>query len=328
MPLFPIALVWSRPDRADLALKLLTALEPKRKALRVKTIECLLRPRGAAVLLELDLPRYPKDELAPLRKQIQAAAGAVLEPFLLPEAERPAAVAALRDGESRPCDDFKQAVQALRDHFRALKSGKPAAARAPEPEPAAPAAAAPAVDAPVPPPAPAAPLVAAAPVAPAVAAAAAAPPPSPAAPAAALAEAQAEAKPGISERRFVRHDVILGVEFKTDDDFTKEYALNISKGGIFLTSSQSPPVNSFATLAIQLRDGTVANTRARVVHVREVPGGFGIGLDYQCEKDPKFWRALECYLATREKATPAQPAPAPSPRPEAGASPKSSAAAR
>jgi hypothetical protein len=261
MPLFPVALVWSQLERADAALQLLTAMEARRKAMRIEGIECLLRPNGAVVFLRLDLPRYPKDELEPLRRQIQEAGGAFLEPVLLPEAEWGAAVAALLEGESRLCVDFKQAVLVLREHFGSLRSrARPAA-------PPAPVAAPPALST--------------------------------------ATFASPAHRQGLEDRRFKRHNVILAVEVKTDGAFTREFALNISKGGIYLTSSQSPQTNTFATLSIRLPDGTVANTRARVVHVREVPGGFGIGLDYQCEMDPQFRQALDRYLATRETESPA-----------------------
>jgi hypothetical protein len=248
MSVFPIALVWSRPEKADVAVKLLLALEPVRTRLHLVGIECLLRPHGATICLQVELPRYPKEELEPLRAQVKQAGGTMLEPLLLPEGEQAAAIAALRsEGECRPCPDFSGAAQVLKSHLASIRAAPVRRPKAPEPAPA-----------------------------------------------------EQPRPPGVEGRRFPRHDVILGVEFKTEEDFTREYALNISKGGVFLTSSQSPPVNSFASLSIQLPDGTTATTRARVVHVREAPGGFGIGLDFQCEKDPTFWRALESYLASRE----------------------------
>src|SRR5262245_9597824 len=101
-------------------------------------------------------------------------------------------------------------------------------------------------------------------------------------------------------RQAPRYHVNLDVEFRTAAEFSREYALNISKGGIFIKTKQRPPDNSEVTLKLRLPNGQVIETSARVVHVVDNPLSGGVGLAFTRD-DPVFNRSLESYLATLQK---------------------------
>ncbi len=94
--------------------------------------------------------------------------------------------------------------------------------------------------------------------------------------------------------------MILAVEFATDEQLTKEFALNVSKGGVFVFSTQEPVLNSTVHLAIALPDGQTLRTRARAVRVDEAEGGFAVGLDFEAEASADFKQKLAEYLDTRK----------------------------
>src|SRR5262244_2243624 len=98
-------------------------------------------------------------------------------------------------------------------------------------------------------------------------------------------------------RQEPRYQVNLEVEFRSAVEFSREYALNISKGGIFIKTKQRAPLNSEVTLKLRLPSGQVIETSARVVHVVENPLSGGIGLAFTRD-DPVFKQSLESYLAT------------------------------
>jgi uncharacterized protein (TIGR02266 family) len=101
-------------------------------------------------------------------------------------------------------------------------------------------------------------------------------------------------------RQAPRFNVNLDVEFKTEFDFTREHASNISKGGVFVRTTQRPALNSELGLRIKLPNGQVIQTSARVVHVVDHPQHGGVGLAFSRE-DPLFSGALDRYLAEIQK---------------------------
>lgn len=102
--------------------------------------------------------------------------------------------------------------------------------------------------------------------------------------------------PGPQARPARRYDVLLAVEFKTEADFIREYAANISKGGLFIPTPLRPPVNSQAHLTIGLPNGASLGTIVRVVQLLEHPARGGVGVAFL--GDASLRAALEEYLAT------------------------------
>jgi len=106
--------------------------------------------------------------------------------------------------------------------------------------------------------------------------------------------------PDIQDRKAPRFSCELGVEFKTAEEFVKEYATNISKGGLFVRTKARPLLNSEAMLSLQLPDGQKLQTLARVVHVLDHAEHGGVGLAFPPGNTP-LGAALEKYLATLGK---------------------------
>lgn len=117
-----------------------------------------------------------------------------------------------------------------------------------------------------------------------------------------VAEARGAAAPqpearGPHSRSARRHEVLLAVEFKTQADFVREHATNISKGGLFVSTAQRPALNSEAHLTIHLPNGQSLRTIVRVVHLLDQPGHGGIGVAFRPD-DAAFQMSLRAYLAT------------------------------
>jgi uncharacterized protein (TIGR02266 family) len=101
-------------------------------------------------------------------------------------------------------------------------------------------------------------------------------------------------------RQSPRFNVNLQVDFENASDFAREHASNISKGGLFVRTSQRPALNSELGLRIKLPNGQVLQTSARVVHVVDHPQHGGVGLAFSRE-DPLFMETLDRYLAEVQK---------------------------
>src|SRR5262249_51176648 len=100
-------------------------------------------------------------------------------------------------------------------------------------------------------------------------------------------------------RQGPRFNVNLQVEFATEDDFVREHATTISKGGLFLRTSQRPSLNSELKLRLKLPNGELIETMARVVYVRDQPDQ-GVGLAF-CREDSAFREAMNRYLAVLQR---------------------------
>ena len=101
-------------------------------------------------------------------------------------------------------------------------------------------------------------------------------------------------------RQAPRFNVNLQVEFDNEADFAREHTINISKGGVFVRTTQRPALNSELGLRIKLPNGQVIQTPARVVHVVDHPQNGGVGLAFSRE-DQAFASALDQYLAEIHK---------------------------
>jgi uncharacterized protein (TIGR02266 family) len=104
----------------------------------------------------------------------------------------------------------------------------------------------------------------------------------------------------LPDRRAPRFDVNLEVEFKTDADFVREHASVISKGGLFVQTTQRPKINSELGLRIKLPTGQVLETSARVVHVLADGKAPGLGLAFTGD-NRLFTEALDKYLTDLQR---------------------------
>lgn len=108
------------------------------------------------------------------------------------------------------------------------------------------------------------------------------------------------AQPSSSVRQGPRFNVNLQVEFATEDDFVREHATTISKGGLFVRTPQRPSLNSELKLRLKLPSGELIETFARVVYLLDRPDQGGVGLAFSRE-DSAFRTAINQYLAQLER---------------------------
>jgi len=113
------------------------------------------------------------------------------------------------------------------------------------------------------------------------------------------AEAARSSLPTFGRRQGPRFNVNLQVEFATEDDFVREHATTISKGGLFVRTTQRPSLNSELKLRLKLPNGQLIETMARVVYVRDQPDQ-GVGLAF-CREDSAFRIAMNQYLALLQR---------------------------
>jgi uncharacterized protein (TIGR02266 family) len=105
------------------------------------------------------------------------------------------------------------------------------------------------------------------------------------------------APPGSPQRRGRRFAVKLELEFRTELDFVREHALNISNGGLFVRTAHRPPPDSVVTVDVKLPNGERLQGDAVVVHVVDDPYTGGVGLAFLSD-DTTFSRTLDDYLAS------------------------------
>lgn len=114
-----------------------------------------------------------------------------------------------------------------------------------------------------------------------------------------LEEAPPPAPAEVSEgqRRGRRFAVKLELEFRTELEFVREHALNISNGGLFVRTAHRPLPDSVVTVDVKLPNGERLQGDALVVHVIDDPYAGGVGLAFLTE-DPSFVETLDRYLAS------------------------------
>ncbi len=103
-------------------------------------------------------------------------------------------------------------------------------------------------------------------------------------------------RPSQRPRQAPRFSCNLEVEFQTNNGLVREHAMDISKGGIFVRTSQRPELYSELGLKIWLPNGLLLQTTARVSHHLEQPAPGGVGLTFR-RGDPVFTRLLERYFS-------------------------------
>jgi uncharacterized protein (TIGR02266 family) len=223
-----------------------------------------LREGEANLELKLEVAGYPRQAVEQLAQGVTRSGGRFVELWRLPKAERDAFRTTSFSGTTRTAQDYAEAARLLQQHLAELPAA--AAPAAPQPRPA-----------PAPEEAPPA-------------------PPSTEAP-----EAPEDAAPAATEpsgkRRAQRFAVKLEMEFRTELDFVREHALNISNGGLFVRTAHRPPIDSVVTVDVRLPNGERLQGDAVVVHVVDDPYAGGVGLAFLTE-DPTFSETLDRYLAS------------------------------
>ncbi len=106
-----------------------------------------------------------------------------------------------------------------------------------------------------------------------------------------------------SKRRAQRFAVRLEMEFRTELDFVREHATNISNGGLFVRTAHRPPIDSVVTVSLKLPNGEQLQGEALVVHTVDDPYTGGVGLAFLNE-DSTFEETLDRYLASLVPPTP------------------------
>lgn len=267
-------------DRVAAWVEGLGALLPTAQSLQLVVA---LRAEDASVELKVEAPGYPRSAVDRLAEEVKRSGGTFVELWRLPKAERDAFRAStLTGGTAYRGEERAAAALALRQHLDML-SAKGTHPASPPQSP---------LDAPVPPAArtgggtgqggeePVRPPA----------------PPSPAA----LAEPPGRvplSPPDGPQRRGRRFAVKLELEFRTELDFVREHALNISNGGLFIRTAHRPPPDSVVTVDVKLPNGERLQGDAVVVHVLDDPYTGGVGLAFLSD-DPTFAQTLDGYLAS------------------------------
>lgn len=312
-PKFEVAFIWEPGASLDGVSKFLDDVAdsfPPGKA----TIGVAIRGQQVAIGLGVDFSLYSRSLMAELEEKSNRSGLRFIELMRIAAEQRQAfREQFLRPEEGEPIDvpTLRVAARTIREKVGGSAPGpaasppvapRPPAASPPNPPPARPPAASP--------PSAARPPAASPPTAarPPAASPPSRRPPEPARPPPVLNPAAATAKPAAApapaaaagtaaDRRQTRYDVMLGVEFKTEADFVKEHATNISKGGLFIRSKERPKLDTLARISLHLPNGQRLDTVARVVHVLDHPEWGGIGLQFQ-KGDAAFEAALSTYLQT------------------------------
>ena len=70
----------------------------------------------------------------------------------------------------------------------------------------------------------------------------------------------------IDRRATPRYAARFAVRFGTVDEFRREYATNISAGGLFIRTENAPELNAVVTVSLELPGGSPVEGKALVVH--------------------------------------------------------------
>ncbi|KFA89737.1 TIGR02266 family protein [Archangium violaceum] len=288
MPVFGLAALWNGSSRAERVRELVEGLGALLPSPKPPGIVVALREAEATLELKLEVPSYPRTALEELTQQVQQSGGTLVELWRLPKASRDAfRKDSLTGPDTHQLEDFEAAAIVLHGHLQQL------AVREPVPE--------------GPPPGPASVPIdffaqgnkAAAPPAPAEAPKAATPEVA-AEPAPAQETAQESSRAYETfdtQRQGRRFAVKLEMVFRTELEFVREHATNISNGGLFVRTAHRPPVDSVVTVQVKLPNGERLQGDALVVHVVDDPYKGGVGLAF-LNDDPTFAETLDHYLAS------------------------------
>jgi uncharacterized protein (TIGR02266 family) len=299
----------------------LSALLPSAQSLQLVVA---LRAEEAGVELKVEAPGYPRAAVERLAEEVKRSGGTFVELWRLPKAERDGFRAAtFGGGTPYRGDERAAAARALHQHLSTLSlsstrpsgpPGHPMETSAPggapaREEPRVATALRPDEPSAFTPPAPAPASEASAtsegssaagssePAEPPGAGVLEAPTPPPAPAAREHPHRVPTAPPGSPQRRGRRFAVKLELEFRTELDFVREHALNISNGGLFVRTAHRPQPDSVVTVDVKLPNGERLQGDAVVVHVVDDPYTGGVGLAFLSD-DATFSQTLDRYLAS------------------------------
>ncbi len=288
--MFGLAALWNGSARAERVRELVEGLGALLPPPKPPGLVVSLREAEATLELKVEVPSYPRAALESLSEQVQESGGTLVELWRLPKATRDAFRAdALTGPDAHTLEDYETAAIVLHGHLQQL------AVREPIPDGPPPGPSSVPIEIPV----------------------QSAPGQQPAEPEAA-AESTPDGGPATdkfavsnggtettqlpyqtfdTDRRGRRFAVKLEMEFRTELDFVREHATNISNGGLFVRTAHRPPVDSVVTVAVRLPNGERLQGDALVVHVVDDPYKGGVGLAF-INDDPSFAETLDRYLAS------------------------------
>ncbi len=291
--MFGLAALWNGSARAERVRELVEGLGALLPPPKPPGLVVSLREAEATLELKVEVPSYPRAALESLTEQVQESGGTLVELWRLPKATRDAFRAdALTGPDAHTLEDYETAAIVLHGHLQQL------AVREPIPDGPPPGPSSVPIEIPV--------------------QSAPAQPDEPDEPEAAEEPAPAEGGPATdkyavggtstettqlpyqtfdTDRRGRRFAVKLEMEFRTELDFVREHATNISNGGLFVRTAHRPPVDSVVTVAVRLPNGERLQGDALVVHVVDDPYKGGVGLAF-INDDPTFAETLDRYLAS------------------------------
>ncbi|GHG67051.1 hypothetical protein GCM10012319_09100 [Comamonas sp. KCTC 72670] len=272
VPVFGLAALWNGsapPERVAAWVEGIGEVLTSAQSLQLVVS---LRPEDAGIELKVEAPGYPRSAVEKLAEEAKRSGGTFVELWRLPKLERDAFRAStFGGGTTYRGDERSVAARALQQHLSTLPVSNE--------RPVVPGSGA------TPP-----------------GTAKAAPPPS--------APAEVPAPPASSpshqvpvqltdgpQRRGRRFAVKLEMEFRTELDFVREHALNISNGGLFVRTAHRPLPDSVVTVDVKLPNGERLQGDAVVVHVVDDPYTGGVGLAF-LNDDATFSQTLDTYLAS------------------------------
>jgi uncharacterized protein (TIGR02266 family) len=321
---FSLAALWNASAIPGHVAGIVEAIDELLPSTQPVEIIIALRENEANLELKLEMSDFPRLEMDRFAWEIKASKGTLVEMWKLPKAERDAFRAAAFSGNTITAENYWTAASTLKEHLegitaRGLKpmrppeglphANRPAPATAPAPTPkAAPAPNAELEDEPLSPEGGDEPIV---PVEPIEEEAEPLEPEETLEPEAepiaegtvepedeALPEDEELAAPSGPElRRYKRFPVNLEMEFRTELDFVREHATNISNGGLFVRTAHRPPMDTIVRVDLKLPNGDRLQGDALVVHVVDDPYKGGVGLAFLSD-DPSFAETLDRYLAS------------------------------
>jgi len=303
---FSLAALWNGSAIPGHVAGIVEAIDELLPSTQPVEIIIALRENEANLELKLEMSDFPRLEMDRFAWEIKTSKGTLVELWKMPKSERDAFRAAAFTGNVITVENYWTAASTLKEHLEAitarglkpmipqgLPAPRPAPAAAPaEPTPAEePIEAAEVVDEPLGTEVADEPLVAGEPVEDA----------EPIEPIEEVVEGQPAAEPaaptGAELRRYKRFPVNLEMEFRTELDFVREHATNISNGGLFVRTAHRPPMDTIVRVDVRLPNGDRLQGDALVVHVVDDPYKGGVGLAFLSD-DPSFAETLDRYLAS------------------------------
>lgn len=299
---FSLAALWNGSAIPGHVAGIVEAIDELLPSTQPVEIIIALRENEANLELKLEMSDFPRMEMDRFAWEIKASKGTLVELWKMPKAERDAFRAAAFTGNVITAENYWTAASTLKEHLEAITARGLKPFVMPQPQ-------APVQARPAPAPAePAEPIDEPLSVEPldepiegeAVEALEEVEPIEPLETVEepeVLEEQPTAAPSGPENRRYKRFPVHLEMEFRTELDFVREHATNISNGGLFVRTAHRPPLDTIVQVDVRLPNGERLAGEALVVHVVDDPHKGGVGLAFLSD-DPSFADTLDRYLAS------------------------------